>query len=104
MAEPMKIRAQLSGDLLNIKVLMGHIMETGQRKDPKTGQIKPAHFIQHVSVGLNDKTVMSAQWGPAISKDPFLGLKVKGAKSGDKVTVKWEDNKGEKNSAEATVG
>lgn len=104
MAEPMKIRAQLSGDLLNIKILMGHIMETGQRKDPRTGQITPAHYIQHVSVGLNDKTVMAAQWGPAISKDPFLGLKVKGAKSGDKVTVKWEDNKGEKNSAETTVG
>ena len=42
MAEPMKIRAQLSGDLLNIKILMGHIMETGQRKDPRTGQITPA--------------------------------------------------------------
>lgn len=104
MADPIKIRAQLSGDLLDIKILMGHIMETGQRKDPRTGQITPAHYIQNVSVGLNNKTVMAAQWGPAISKDPFLGLKVKGAKSGDKVTVNWEDNKGEKNSAEATVG
>lgn len=104
MAEPMKIRAQLSGDLAEIKILISHIMETGQRKDPKTGQVVPAHFIQHVSVGLNGKTVVNAQWGPAISKNPFLGLKVKGVKAGDKVTVNWEDNQGEKNSAEATVG
>jgi sulfur-oxidizing protein SoxZ len=104
MAEPMKIRAKLSGDLLDIKILMSHIMETGQRKDQRTGQVMPAHYIQNVTVGLNDKTVMTAQWGPGISKDPFLGLKVKGAKAGDKVTVNWEDNKGEKNKAEATAG
>lgn len=104
MAEPMKIRAQLSGDLVEIKILIGHIMETGQRKDPRTGQMVPAHFIQHVTVGLNGKTVMTAQWGAAIAKNPFLGLKVKGAKNGDKVTVNWEDNQGEKNSAEATIG
>jgi sulfur-oxidizing protein SoxZ len=104
MAEMMKIRTQLSGDALAIKVLMSHAMETGQRKDAKTGQLIPAHFIQHVTVGLNGKTVVAAQWGGGISRDPFLGLKVKGAKSGDKVTVNWEDNKGGKNSAEATVG
>jgi sulfur-oxidizing protein SoxZ len=104
MAEMMKIRTQLSGDALAIKVLMAHVMETGQRKDAKTGQLIPAHFIKNVTVGLNGKTVVAAQWGGAISKDPFLGLKVKGAKSGDKVTVSWEDNKGAKNSAEATVG
>lgn len=104
MSEPMKIRAQLSGDLVEIKILIGHIMETGQRKDPRTGQMIPAHFIQNVTVGLNGKTVMTAQWGPAIAKNPFLGLKVKGAKTGDKVTVNWEDNQGEKNSAETTIG
>ncbi|WP_018077635.1 thiosulfate oxidation carrier complex protein SoxZ [Thiobacillus denitrificans] len=104
MAEPMKIRTQLSGDLVAIKVLIGHVMETGQRKDPRTGQVIPAHFIKQLSVGLNGKTVIAAQWGGAISKDPFLGLKVKGAKAGDKITVHWEDSKGEKNSAEATVG
>lgn len=102
MAELMKIRTQLAGDLVAIKILMGHPMETGQRKDPKTGQVVPAHFIKNVTVGLNGKTVVATQWGGGISRDPFLGLKVKGAK-GDKVTVSWEDNKGEKNSAEATV-
>jgi len=103
MAEPMKIRATLQGDVADIKVLMNHVMETGQRKDAKTGQLIPAHFIQNVTVTLGGKVVMDAQWGPAISKNPFLGLKVKGAKAGDKVVISWVDNKGDKNSTEAAV-
>lgn len=103
MAEPMKIRATMEGDAANIKVLMNHVMETGQRKDAKTGQLIPAHFIQTVSAQVNGKPVLEAQWSQAVSKNPFLGFKVKGAKAGDKVTVSWADNKGEKNSADAVV-
>lgn len=103
MAEPMKIRAQLNGDTLDIKIIMYHPMETGQRKDPKTGQLVPAHYIRSIMATVNGKTVMSAQWGPAIAKNPFLGLRVKGAKTGDKVVVAWEDSKGEKNSAETLI-
>ncbi len=103
MAEPMKIRATIEGDVANVKVLMNHSMETGQRKDAKTGQLIPAHFIQTVSAQLNGKTVLEAQWSQAVSKNPFLGFKVKGAKAGDKVVVNWVDNKGDKNSAEAAV-
>lgn len=103
MADPMKIRATLEGDVANVKVLMNHVMETGQRKDAKTGQVIPAHFIQTVTAALNGKTVLEAQWSQAVSKNPFLGFKVKGAKAGDKVTVSWADNKGDKNSADASV-
>ncbi|MEO1766234.1 thiosulfate oxidation carrier complex protein SoxZ [Thiobacter aerophilum] len=103
MAEPMRIRATMAGDVADIKVLMNHPMETGQRKDAKTGQLIPAHFIQTVKAEVNGKTVLDAQWSVAISRNPFLGFKVKGAKAGDKVTVSWTDNKGDKNSAEATV-
>jgi len=99
----MKIRATMEGDSANIKVLMNHAMETGQRKDAKTGQVIPAHFIQTVTAQMNGKTVLEAQWSQAVSKNPFLGFKVKGAKAGDKVNVSWVDNKGDKNSADATV-
>lgn len=104
MAEPMKIRAKLEGDVADVKVLMNHPMETGQRKDAKTGQTVPAHFIQNVTAAVNGKTVVDAQWGVGISKNPLLGFKVKGVKAGDKVTVSWVDNKGEKNSADAAIG
>jgi sulfur-oxidizing protein SoxZ len=104
MAEPMRIRATMAGDAADVKVLMNHPMETGLRKDAKTGQLVPAHYITEVSATVNGKPVMKAGMSGGISKNPYLGFKVKGAKAGDKVTVSWVDNKGDKNSAEATVG
>jgi sulfur-oxidizing protein SoxZ len=98
----MRIRAQAAGDKTTVRVLMAHEMETGQRKDA-TGKTIPAWFIQEVSAQLNGKPVLSAQWGPAVSKNPFLQFNVKGAKAGDKVTVTWVDNKGDKRTDEATV-
>jgi sulfur-oxidizing protein SoxZ len=98
-----KIRATLSGDVAEIKVVMDHPMETGQRKDPRTGQLLPAHFIQTVTATLAGRTVLSAQWGPAVSKNPFFALRVKGAKAGDPVVVSWDDNKGEHGRAETKV-
>jgi sulfur-oxidizing protein SoxZ len=46
---------------------------------------------------------MTAEWGPAVSKNPFLQFTIKGAKAGDKVAVVWKDNKGDTRSDEATV-
>lgn len=103
MAEPMKIRATMAGDVADVKVLMNHPMETGQRKDAKTGKLVPALFIQEVVATLNGTPVMTANMGGAVSKNPYLGFKVKGAKAGDKIGVSWVDNTGDKNSAEATI-
>ena len=102
MADPMRIRAQVAGDKATVRVLMAHEMETGQRKDT-AGKVIPAWFIQEVSAQLNGKPVMSAQWGPAVAKNPFLQFSIKGAKVGDKVSVTWVDNKGDKRTDEATV-
>jgi len=102
MADPMKIRASMQGDLVSVKVLMSHEMETGQRKDAG-GQVVPAHFIQTVSATYNGKTVLSAQWGPAVSKNPFLSFKFKGGAQGGKVQVTWVDNKGDKRTDEAVI-
>lgn len=103
MAEPMRIRATMAGDVADVKVLMNHPMETGLRKDAKTGQLVPAHFIQEVVATINGATVLAADIGSGVSKNPYMGFKVKGAKAGDKVIVSWTDNKGDKNSAEATI-
>ena len=102
MADPMRIRAQASGDKAVVRVLMAHEMETGQRKDA-AGKLIPAWFIQEITAQHNGKTVMTAQWGPAVSKNPFLQFTVRGAKAGDKIAVSWVDNKGDKRSDEATV-
>jgi len=102
MADPMRIRAQVAGDKVTVRVLMRHEMETGQRKD-SAGKTIPAWFIQEVSAALNGKTVLSAQWGPSIAKDPFLQFNLRGAKAGDKITINWQDSKGDKRSDEAVV-
>ena len=102
MAEPMKIRAALRGDVADVRILMLHPMETGQRKDSK-GQVVPLHFIKNVVVTHNGKVVMDAQWSQAVSRNPFLGVRVKGVKAGDKIGVTWVDNKGDKRSDEVTV-
>ena len=85
MADPMKIRATLLGDIADVRVLMRHPMETGTRKTATS--VVPLHFIQSVIVQHNGRTVLDAQWSQAISRDPFLGVRVKGAKVGDKITV-----------------
>ena len=102
MADPMRIRAQAAGDKATVRVLMAHEMETGQRKDAE-GKTIPAWFIQEVTASLNGKQILAAEWGPAVSKNPFLQFTIKGAKAGDKLTVNWKDNRGETRSDEATV-
>ena len=102
MADPMKIRANVVGDSTEVKVLMSHEMETGQRKDTQ-GNVIPAWFIQNVTATYDGKTVLSAQWGPAVAKNPFVSFKFKGGAKGEKVVVTWTDNRGEKRSDEATI-
>ena len=102
MADPMRIRAVAKDGIVNVKVLMSHEMETGQRKD-NSGNLVPAHFIQNVTATYNGKTVLSAQWGTAVSKNPFLEFNFKGGQKGEKIQVTWTDNKGDKRTDEAAI-
>src|ERR1700694_3401326 len=102
MADPMKIRPNVVGNSAEVKVLMNHEMATGQRKDAQ-GAIIPAWFIQSVTVTYGGKTVLAAQWGPAVSKNPFLLFKFKGGAKAEKFTVTWVDNRGDKRTDEATI-
>lgn len=102
MGNPMKIRAASKDGVTEIKILMSHEMETGQRKDA-SGAVVPAWFINEVTAKLDGKTVLQAQWGPSVSKNPYLAFKVRGGKPGDKVSVTWVDNKGDTRTDEAAV-
>ena len=102
MADPMKIRANVVGDATEVKVLMSHEMETGQRKDAQ-GNTIPGWFIQNVTATYNGKTVLSAQWGPAVAKNPFVSFKFKGGAKGEKVMISWTDSRGDKRTDEATI-
>lgn len=102
MADPMRIRAQTAGEKTTVRVLMSHEMESGQRRDA-AGKLVPDWHINEVTASHNGKLVLTAEWGPAVSKNPFLQFVVKGAKAGDKISVNWKDNKGDSRTDEATV-
>lgn len=103
MGDPMKIRASSKDGATEVKILMSHEMETGQRKDA-TGAVVPAKYITDVTASLNGKVVLAAQFGPAVSKNPYLAFKFKGGAKGDKLAVSWTDNRGDKRVDEVAIG
>ena len=102
MAEPMKIRATLKGDVAEVRVLMAHPMETGQRKDTE-GKIVPLHFIQEMAVRVNGKVALEGQISQAVSRNPVFSFRLKGAKAGDRLEITWLDNRGERGQSEAVI-
>ena len=102
MADTMKMRARLKDGVTEVKVLIGHPMETGRRKND-FGDVIPANFIQLVSASLNGKPLLDAQWGTGISKNPYLTFHLRGAKVGDIVRVSWTDNQGKTGEGEVAV-
>ena len=102
MADPMRIRATEQPDGVDVRILMSHEMETGQRRD-SAGKVVPAHYISNVTVSHSGKQVLSAEWGPAVAKNPYLQFKFKGGMKGVKLTVTWVDNKADTRTDEATI-
>ena len=102
MAGPMKMRATWANGFTDVRVLMTHPMETGQRKDPD-GNLVPMHFIQTITVQLNGKTVVDCQVSQGVSRNPVFSFRIKGGARGDKITVAWQDNKGDANSIDSAV-
>ncbi len=97
-----RLKAKLKDGKVNIKAIVSHPMETGRRKDKKTGGKIPAHYISEVVVSANDKTLLTADWSGSVSKNPYLSFNYAG-KSGDKIKLSWKDNQGNTGEAEKTV-
>ena len=102
MAGPMKMRATQAGKMTDVRVLMTHPMETGQRKT-SDGKVIPLHFIQNLTVKVNGKTVIEGQVSQAVSRNPVFSFRLANAAKGDKIEVSWLDNKGETNKAETAI-
>lgn len=102
MANSIKIRAREQDGIVEVKALMAHPMDTGTRKDSE-GNLIPAHYITEVTVEHNGKVVMSANWGPGVSKNPYLSFKFKGGAKGDTIKLSWIDNTGESATEEAEI-
>jgi len=98
-----KIRAKSKKGVTTVKALMNHPMETGLRKNTKTGKLIPAHHISEVTATHGGKTVISADWSGGISKNPYIAFKFNGGVKGDEITVAWTDNKGGSDTATAKI-
>jgi sulfur-oxidizing protein SoxZ len=103
MPEPIRIRATLHGDIADVRVRMAHPMETGLRKDGD-GKLVPIHYIRSFTVRLNGSVVFEGETSQALSRNPVFGLKLKGAKTGDKLAVTWQDSRGETRTDEIVIG
>jgi sulfur-oxidizing protein SoxZ len=102
MGNPMKIRAAVKDGVTEVKILMQHDMETGMRKDAD-GVLVPAWFITDVKAEHQGRTVLEAQFGLSISKNPYLVFHFKGGAAGEKITISWVDNRGDKRVDEAAI-
>ena len=98
-----KMRAKIKGEVCTVKALIKHPMETGLRKNKKTGEKIPAHFIQEVKAEHNGEVVMDAYWGGSVSKNPYISFAFTGAKKGDTIKLSWTDNSGDSDSKEAKI-
>ncbi len=97
-----KIRAKSKKGVVTVKALLNHPMETGLRKNKKTGKKIPAHFIQVVKVSVAGTDSLTALWSGGISKNPYLSFKTDG-KKGDEIVLSWTDNTGKSDSLTSKV-
>ncbi len=98
-----RLKAKEANGITTVKALMEHTMESGNRKDKKTGKKIPGHYIQEVVCETGGKTVMTALWGGGVSKNPYLSFQFKGAAKGDALKLSWLDNQGNSDSLEAKI-
>ncbi len=93
-----RMRISPAGDVLDVKALVRHPMESGNREDKSTGEKIPANYIQVLNVEVNGEQVMQGNLSEAVSKNPYINIKVPG-KKGDEVKISWTSNTGESDEA-----
>jgi sulfur-oxidizing protein SoxZ len=100
--QPIRIRARLKDGVTEALILMPHPMETGLHKD-ESGSLRPAHFITDVRVTVAGRTVLDARLSMAVSRDPLLAFRFRGAAAGERISVAWTDNRGDRRTDEALI-
>ena len=89
------------GEVITIKTLVSHVMESGQRKD-REGNTIPRKIINKFTAELNGKTVFTADLEPAVSANPYIQFKFKAQESGS-IRFSWIDDDGTKITAEEKI-
>lgn len=103
MTSRIRIRTSIKNGMTTVQAILKHPMDTGHSRDPDTGDIIPAFFIETVTVHHGDKVIMTCDWGRAVSKNPYLSFAFSGAKAGDTLRISWQDSSGNKESKESVI-
>ena len=103
MASGIRIRTSTKDELTTVQAILKHPMDTGNSRDPETGNMIPALFIETVTIYHGDKEIMTCDWSRAVSKNPYLSFSFTGAKAGDTVRISWQDSSGNTESKEAVI-
>ena len=98
----MKVKAVAQDNVVSVKILIQHVMETGRRKD-ESGKIVPAHYITEVTAQYKGEMVFHAELGPGISKDPYLAFKFTGGSVGETLHISSVDSKGGTETADSVI-
>ncbi|MCC7414064.1 MAG: thiosulfate oxidation carrier complex protein SoxZ [Gammaproteobacteria bacterium] len=88
-----RIRSDRDGELVSVRALLSHPMETGRRRDTG-GATVPAHYIERLTCEHNGRIVLDTAWGTGIARNPLLGFRLKGTAPGDVLRLHWVDNLG----------
>jgi len=83
------------GEIVKIKTLLSHHMESGQRKDAETGEIIPEDIMNYFSASFNGEKFFEVDVNPAVSNNPYIEFRLKVLESGT-VSFLWKtDNDGD---------
>ncbi len=83
------------GEVVTIKTLLSHPMETGHRKDAKTGELIPRDLMNYFSASFNGEKFFEVEVVSALSRNPYIEFTLKVPEAGT-VSFLWKtDNDGE---------
>src|SRR5215475_2763371 len=95
------VKPRIKRDIVEVKALVAHVMETGQRKDAQ-GQTVPRKILNKFTCTVAGKQVFQADFEPAVSANPYIQFKFRATESGP-VVLTWTDDDGSTIVGEETI-
>lgn len=102
-AGTLRVRATSYGDSVEVRAIVLHPMETG-RRTAADGTRVPARYIEKVFCTLDGETVLDADWGPGIARNPSLSFTIRNIGRPGVLRIAWVDNRGGEDAVEVSVG
>ena len=90
------------GEIIEVRCLAEHVMQTGRRRNPDTGELIPRFLIERCECHYNGQLVFSADWFNGVATNPYLRFKLKAVETGT-IEITWIESDGVKTAASAEI-